>query len=67
MKNVKISKIFRFDEDDIYSFACKYGKSILPIFFTKCLEKAIDKNGFDFVESIIFGDDFSSDKNYKEV
>ena len=44
MKNAKVSKIFRFEEDDIDSFEKKYGKGLLTIFFRNCLEKAVDKN-----------------------
>lgn len=65
MKNAKISKIFRFDEDDINLFEEKYGSGLLTIFFRNCLEKAVDKNGFDFVQSVIFGNDISTDRNYR--
>lgn len=65
MKNVKVSKIFRFEEDYIDSFEKKYGKGLLTIFFRNCLEKAVDKNGFDFVQSVLFGNEISVDKNYR--
>ena len=64
MKNVKVSKIFRLEEDDVNSFEKRYGKGLLTIFFRNCLEKAVDKNGFNFVQSVLFGNDISSDKNY---
>lgn len=65
MKNVKVSKIFRFEEDDVNSFEKKYGKGLLTIFFRNCLEKAVDKSGFDFVQSVIFNNDISTDRNYR--
>lgn len=65
IKNGKTTKSLRFDIDDVETFIKKYGSELLLPFFRQCLKKSIDKNGFDFVQSILFGNDISNDKNYR--
>lgn len=65
IKNGKTTKSLRFDIDDVESFIKKYGSELLLPFFRQCLKKSIDKNGFDFVQSMLFGDNLDFDKNYR--